>query len=524
MSGVVRATEAPIEIGRLPPGAPASLGGAFTVRDIATAMFYSWRAVLAAFALPAVLGLVVALLSHSTYTANAQLLVLLGSDYVYRPEVGTAGSGAVLDRNQIIQGELQILASQSLRMETLRAVGLERVYPDADPAREGALSIAADRMARDMTTTSAPQSNVIDIIFRNRDPQVAAEVVNRLIDLYLDRRRQVYQRDPAGPMAEQRDQFQKRLQHAEDNLVRFGEEHRIANFDDQIGLLLRQQADLAADQRQTESRIEADQAQIETLRRQVAATPVQVDLYADTGRSQQSEGQTAALIRLEQQRRDLLAKYQSDFPLVQDVTRQIERLRADMGATAQRETSLARRGRNPLYQDLAAQLANLQTELRGLQARRASLATSAAAIQARLTELDSLGREYRDLRRTRDVLEETFRTFARNTEESRLANELERSRLANVRIVQPAIPPEQGSSPRKLLFGGGIALGLISAAAILAVLTALRQVFVGVSDTERALGLPVLVAVPLVPRLIGPDAARRPGFASRSGDAGRRRS
>lgn len=479
---------------------------AYTLRDLLTSVFFHRRALLIAFVVPVVLGLLAALLSHTMYVSQARLLVLLGSEYVFQPQVGEAGSGMALDRDQIMQGELGILQSTTLRMETLRTLGLQHVYPDANPSQRNALELAADRMQHDLTFNSIPQSNVINITYRNRDPNVAAEVLRTLIAVYLRQRSAVFDRAPGDTFTAQRTAYQDRLRQAEDALTAFDQQHGITDYDEQMRLLVQQKADNSAEQQQVEARIRELEATVAAMRSQLATVPQTVQLYSESDRSRQNQGLMADLVRLESQRNSLLARYQDSFPLVQDVNRQIDALKAQIAQSPGMEGMAARSGRNPVYDQVNSQEVADEAELRGLQARRVELANAAGTLQARLDQMNALGQQYRDLRRARDVMEATLRNFEQNSEMTGLTDALSRTRAANVRVVQPPEPPPRGQSPRKLLLAGGVLLGLIAATAVLALLTALRQVFVTVEDAERSLDLPVLLAVPMRE----PGAPRRP--------------
>ncbi|MBV9782230.1 MAG: hypothetical protein JO264_00270 [Acidisphaera sp.] len=501
MSAAAASTSSPVRLAAHP---------SYTLRDLLSAVFFHRRALIIAFAVPVVLGLLAALLSHTVYVAQARLLVLLGSEYVFQPQVGEAGSGMALDRNQIVQGELEILGSSSLRIETLKTLGLQHVYPDADPGGRNAIQLAADRMEHDITLSSIPQTNVIEIDYRNRDPNVAAEVLRTMLAVYIQQRGTVFERTPGGAVASQRDAFAARLHEAEAALVSFGAQHGITDYDEQMTLLVRQKSDNAAERLANEARIEELTAQVASLSRQLRGVPPTVAIYDDTDRSQQAQGLTGDLTRLEVQRAALLARYRDDFPLIRDVDRQIATLRAQIGQAPARESALLRRGPNPTYETANTQLIAAEADLRGQQARRVELANASAALQARLDELNGFGRQYRDLRRARDVLDDTYRNFERNSEVTGLADALQRTRAANIRVVQPPEPPARGRSPALLLFAGGILLGLVAVAATLTLLTVLRQVFVSVEDVERALGLPVLLAVPLrAARTARPAVERR---------------
>ena len=468
----------------------------FSLRDLVTALFYYKRVVLLAFIIPCILGVIAGVLAHTSYVAQARLLVLYGSDYVFHPGNRDTGSDITLDRNQIIQGELQILLSPALAAETLQAVGPDIVYPGL-PHDESGLRTATTRFASDFNATSVPQSNVIEMSLRNANRTVAVQVMRELISHYISFRSGIFDKPQASGPDTQRDQFAERLRQAEESLSQFGIEHGVSNLDEQISLQIHQKADNTNQQSLTAQQIDETAARVDTLRAALAKLPPTVQMFAESGRSQQSTGLTDSLIKLQIQRRDLAARYQDDFPLVRDIDRQIGAVQSQMGANPGREGNVTRMGRNTVYDDLRKEEITLSSQLQGLQAKQAQLVAEASRIQARSDELTGLARHYRDLQRTRDVLDQSYRSIARSSEETQLSAALERAGAANVRVVQPPDAPLVGRNQGPLLMVGGVALGVLSAIAVFALLNATRQVFINVRDVERQLDLPVLLAVPL---------------------------
>ena len=484
----------------------------FSLRDLVTALFYYKRVILLAFAVPCILGVIAGFLAHTSYTAQARLLVLYGSDYVFHPGNRDTGSDITLDRNQIIQGELQILLSPALAAETLQAVGPDVVYPGL-PHDDTGLRTATARFAIDFNATSVPQSNVIEMSLRNANRAVAVQVMRELISHYISYRSGIFDKPQAAGADPQRDQFAERLRTAEEALSQFGIEHGVSNLDEQISLQIHQKADNLNQQNLTAQQVDETAARVETLRAQLAKLPANVQMFAESGRSQQSTGLTDSLIKLQIQRRALVARYQDDFPLVRDVDRQIAGVQAQMGTGAARESDTTRMGRNTVYDDLRKEEITLAAQLQGFQAKQAQLVAEASRIQARSDELTGLARHYRDLQRTRDVLDQSYRSIARSSEETQLSAALERAGAANVRVVQPPDAPLAGRNQGPLLMVGGVVLGVLSAIAVFALLNATRQVFITVHDVERQLDLPVLLAVPLAaaPRRPRPATARSKG-------------
>ncbi len=470
---------------------------AFSPRDLVTALFYYKRVVLAAFAVPCILGVLAGLMAHTSYVAQARLLVLYGSEYVFHPGNRDTGSDITLDRNQIIQGELQILQSPALASEVLAEIGPAVVYAGL-PAGDAALRTAVSQLAQDLTVSSIPQSNVLELSLRNADRDVAMRVLQAMIAHYLTYRVGIFDKAQRSPGVDtQRDQFAERLRQAEETLAQFGIVHGISNLDEQISQQIRQKAETANQQSIVGQQIGETAARVAALHQELASVPPTVQTYAESARSQQSTGLTDSLVRLQIQRRDLAARYQDDFPLVRDIDRQIAAVRGQIGADPAREANISRTGRNVVYDDLHREEITLSAQLQGLQAKKTQLDADAAGQQARTDELAGLARQYRDLQRSRDVLDQSYRAIARSSEETALSDAQERARGANVRVVQPPDAPLGGRNQRSLLFAGGAVLGVLCAIAVFTLLNATRQVFVSVRDVERQLDLPVLLAVPL---------------------------
>ncbi len=468
----------------------------FSLRDLVTALFYYKRPVIVAFIIPCILGVAAGLMAHTSFVAQARLLVLYGSDYVFHPGNRDTGSDITLDRNQIIQGELQILQSPALAAETLQAVGPAKVYPGL-PDTEAALSTAVARFLSDLAVTSIPQSNVIELSLRNASRTVAVRVETELISHYLVYRSGIFDKTTPVGVDSQRQQFADRLRKAEEDLAQFGLEHGITNLDEQTSLLLRQKTDNANAQSANDQAVSETAARVDSLHKQLATLSPTVQMFAESSRSQQATALTDSLVRLQIQRRELLGRYQEDFPLVRDVDRQIAAARSQISGDPSREGAITRTGRNTVYDDLQREEIGLAAQLQGLEAKRTALAADSARSDARLVELTAIARHYHDLQRTRDVLDQSFRSIAKSSEETQLSDAIERAAGANVRVVQPPDAPLTGRNQRSLLFAGGVVLGGLSAVAVFALLNATRQVFVSVHDVERQLDLPVLLAVPL---------------------------
>ena len=479
------------------PGGQA-LNNGYTARDLVRGLFYYKRPVAIAFLIPVILGLVVAVLRPPSYTAEARLLVLPGEEYSFRREVGAPQADITMDRNQFAQSEAAILRDAALQAQTLQALGPAHVLGSAyDPTAPNAMTRAVAALSADLSITALPQSNAITLNYRNRDPEIAAAVLNQLITFYLDARPAVYNRSALPTLIEQRDLYAKRLHDAEDALQQFGKQHDITDLTNQVSLLLKQRADLQQQQTDLAQRTSSATAQVQQLRLQLTRIPQNVQQFVDTTRSVAGDVRSTDLVRLQAQRQEMVSHYQPDAPQIVDLDRQIAEATARQHSSSSRDLSAARQGRNPLFDDISASLSRAEAEEHGLEASAVSLQTAQTALVNRLSELDGASQQYRMLERNRDVLADSYKSFSSDVESARVNDQLDQKRFGNVRLVQAATPPASPAATRRLLAMGSLVLGLISAIATLTILSALRQVVIDRIDAERGLGLPVLLTVTL---------------------------
>jgi len=201
-----------------------------------------WRerfAMLGVFLILSMLGVAAATRVKPSYPAESSLLVRLSSDYVYNPRVGDAARGAVADADQVIQSEIAILSSNSIKEKAIQDIGLARIYPklgvayaQADLIKQHAImGSAIKQMGAKLKIATAPDTSVVRVTYSNDDPLVAALVLNTLIDEYLKYRTTVLTAHDAGVLGDERQDFQKRLDAADAAYEKFLSDNGIGDFD-----------------------------------------------------------------------------------------------------------------------------------------------------------------------------------------------------------------------------------------------------------------------------------------------------
>ncbi|PTT80281.1 hypothetical protein DBR41_20305, partial [Pseudomonas sp. HMWF010] len=312
-----------------------------TIREVLTPAFYYRREAILAFLIPVLLAIVAVFLAQPVYVAQSRLLILLGDDYVFRTDVSGA-AGLSFDRAQIVHAEMEILTAKDLRTRAIQDVGLAKVYPALAAEPQG-LEKAAEQLTKDLTIDNVPQSNVIELSLRNKDAQVAADVLNKLVALYIERRRSIFEQSDLQSVNGQRDQLNLRLAGIEEELSKFSLDHGFGDYPSEFATVQSQQASLTSQLQSLDQQLATRSGRAAVLSRRLQSAPAEMDVSTDRGRSQQLDDLTRSLLDLQNQRRVAAARFVDGYPLIGDLDRKIAEVQEQIrNAPAQQVTAVRR--------------------------------------------------------------------------------------------------------------------------------------------------------------------------------------
>ncbi len=432
---------------------------------------------------------VVALMASKQYTAEASLLLRLGREYMYTPEVGDANGRTPLayDREQTIQSETRILLSRDVLETAVDQLGVAYVYPklaqgDAPPDMKRGRAVLMLEKALDAELLK--NTNLMQVQLKHADPQVAARTLAVLIDAYLQKRQGVF----AGigiKSAEAEFKAQEgKLQAVEAKLSKFKRARGFVAFTEEQSLLLAQRSALELKQ----SDVALSQAQaggrVTSLRTRMPAVPAEVTLSSETQRSDAAESTLKLLMDLKLKERDVSAKFNDTEPMVQDVRQDIALANEHLKLLRSDPPRLIKVGRNPVRDAAEADLEHSLADQSQASAGQSSLATRLSSIDKRLAQMADSERDWHDLDRTRRLAEADYEAAAKRLREERMMADLDRQRQSNVTMVQAPKVPLEGRSARAAIVGVGMALSL-AAALLTAFICAWRRGEVDASDDRR---------------------------------------
>ncbi|MFN9449715.1 MAG: GumC family protein [Rubrivivax sp.] len=468
------------------------------LRDILTQAFRDrWRIALT-FVLGMLLTGIAATLPSKKYTAEAALLLRLGREYIYTPEVGEGGGSPVAyDREQLQVAEARILASREVKERVLQKLGVASIYPHlADESevkqREGAI-LAFERA---LQAELVRGSNLLQVSFTHKDPQMAAQVLHALIDAYLAKRSVIFSSATAGTAEADFTARKQQLDSIETRIAQLKEQRRIRAFGEEQSLLLAQRNAIELKLAEAAVSLSQSSSRSASLREGLAGTLGEVTLSSETQRSDAAESARRTLLDLKLRERDLTSKFSETNPTVMDVRSDIRRTEEFLRELERNPVKTLKTGRNPTRDVAESELMRSQAVQRQATAATTNLQRQRTDLDRRLSVLADSERELLGLERERRIAEQSYEAAARRLRNETAMEELDRKRRSNVSIVQPPVAPLQGSSIAPVILAIGTVLSLCLAS-LVAFLSALwRDSFLSPEQVERELGIPVLAAIP----------------------------
>jgi uncharacterized protein involved in exopolysaccharide biosynthesis len=471
-------------------------------------------------------ALVVAALLRPSYRATATLAVLPAPEFTVRNTAGSHDPNtSALAMDQIMKAESAILDSDDLHAAALHKVGEARVYPDlfgADPPglavrvlratlhallspwrvtpadMEAALhQRALKHFESDLDLLPTKDANVITVSFDNPSNQAAADVVNALLALYAARRTHLYE-DPQEAVVRKAVATTEAAAAAADRrLAEYKARNGISDYIQQRDLLLHRLTQASQTAATAEASRAEQAARVAAITQQLRAEPVSVPLFRETDPDTRLQAANAALLDLRTRLAAAREKYLDGSRIVTSLNAQVVAQEAEAARLGTDPTaSVMRQGRNGNFDSLRLDRAHAGAELAAAEALLSAARKEAATVQAALDRLDTAEVGLLDLQRLSLAAADDFRTASRILAERHLTESEDALRLANVRVIQPALVPQKPRPVPLLVIAAGFVFGCLAGLGRIVARYVLQPVFLTGEGLEFASGIPVLAVFP----------------------------
>ena len=420
------------------------------------------------------------LVSDSYYIAKARLL--------FRPDAPELVNDSRTfrywgDREKLFSTHLELLQSQTVLLMVAENIG-DGILPEKIA---GGLKIAQGE-------TDGEKNDIIELSFRNGDPEKARDVLNELCRTYIDYRRDVNAQEITRLVSKfevQIGKVQEELSAKENTLRQFKENNRMVELSNETNLTISKLAELETSLQQTQLALLESKERLTALNTQIGRQEqdvVQSVTFHDPFRNRIGE--------LELELNSLSSEYSTEHFKVKMLRQQIDNLKEAAADSMTREAASRTLVKNPIRQTLLQDLVNLTIQKSALEAKRMALEQLIERLNRDLIKLPSMEQRYAFLQRETESLLQTLRMLKTKYEEAKIRRD---SQESDLKILELARTPKAAiSSVNKNSIVIGILIGLILGIALALLIEYLDQSLKDPSTVEKSLGLPLLGIVPYI--------------------------
>jgi polysaccharide biosynthesis transport protein len=328
-----------------------------------------------------------------------------------------------------------------------------------------------------LTIKGVAGTDILRVSYANPDAKLAADVVNRLIDVYIRTNLESNRAEASAArkfIARQLPKTEESVRQADSALRRFRESNSVVVLEQEASEAVRLMANLETQLTTTQAQLSDASARVSDLQSQMGLTQEQA--LAFTSLSQAPAVQEAFL--QSQQAQSQLAvertRYQDSHPTVRSWQRRSDALNQVL---EQRVAEVVGNNRRvlpralqigELQQTVIADFVKAQAEQAGLGNRLTSLTRARASYRDRAAEFPRLEQQQRELTRKLQAAQETYATLLTRMQAVQLA---ENQAIANASVVSLAYAPNKPvgfGKPAIIAAGGviGVLLGITTAFAM----------------------------------------------------------
>lgn len=443
---------------------------------------------------------------NDEYESTARLLVKLGRENAEVP--ATVEKGGVLStgvRKEDINSEIQMLSARSLIEATVDALGVQAFKLEPPPPRTTFQRIKAEARAvvrwfktqlketlitlnlrqrlsdreeaivllqKAMVVEREKDSDVIGVSVKLASPDLAMQVVDTQVQLYLNKRVEL-RRDPnlMGFFDEQLHTLKAQLDTLDATRLKVRDAGNISAMSEERVLLLRRMQTVYEDISESERELRLMNVRTQlagnapTLHKgeSAASVPAMPLNPAAAVGAAAAAGSGTPLNANSQAVAAALPNPPSlgSYPNFQQMRDKLTDLRMRRTELLQRFSDTS----EPV-QRIDREVGQIETTLRqGLSSQLSELRSVSSSIGQRLIALNAGETTLGALERDRGALEQNYLSYAKRREEARIAEEMDIKRVSNIAVLNAAERPIQAVGPKKLLIVGlalpfGLLIGL----------------------------------------------------------------
>ena len=439
------------------------------------------------------------------YEADAKIMVKFGRENIYMPTSPTMRENQPIlfdySREERLNSEVEILNGRNLIEKVIGDLGPNKIYPDLDKKpllvnpfakkpetveQENEVFTKATLLfMQNLSIEPVRKSNIIDIKYQHNDPLIAAQVVNKLIEVFLEFHLNVYKKTHGYEFFDNQVAILKeKLENSENDYEAFCRQNNITSLNEQKSLLLQTISSLKTDHERTLSEISEREGKRGALLGSSDTAISEVIMGEETELNPLAISSIKSkLNELKLEQEELLSKFTPNSIPVTNIRNEINKA----------QELLKREER--IYHDKA--ITSIAHNLSALQKREMIQNEQLGAYQQELDRINGLELRLKEFERKVKLNEETYQLYVKNMEEARLSQAMDTQKIANISVVEPALPPMKPIRPDILLnIALSLILGVFAGILVPLYMEYMQHSFSNREDVLKYLDLPVMASVP----------------------------
>jgi uncharacterized protein involved in exopolysaccharide biosynthesis len=478
------------------PGRPEAGSFAEATKQLCFVILKWKRLILTCFLVLTVAAGIAMYLKPPVRSAIAEILIKV--DRMPLQISGLAGKSDKGQVAQIMNSEIRLIESR----QVLLAVAKKLLAESGQEITSDDLESKAGSLTGSTFPVALPESNVLQITHLAETSEEAVKNLSLIIEEYIDQQAAIqsgstkllkfYEHEKARVETE--------LRASESHLNEWQGKNNTVSIDQQITSQLNILEERQKALNQTEGQLEATQAKITMLEKQLRSQPEHVV-------SEQDQITNPLMARLKEQRlaaevalRDLLSRFTEKHRSVVEKQEQIALIDKELAALDENIVGRKITSLNPVSSNLKQQLSDARAFLSALISQKQVQRKQVTEASSSLASLREKKVKIDELSRVVDLNRDAFMLYGKKLEEGRIATGLGKEQLANVALIGPPRATSGTDLEKRVIlvvFSAfvGLALGIAIALGFEFLNSALRTR----QDVEYYVGLPVLAAVPELP-------------------------
>ncbi|MBN3878830.1 MULTISPECIES: polysaccharide biosynthesis tyrosine autokinase [unclassified Nostoc] len=468
-----------------------------------------WLPLVGIFAISVSLGCLYAFSLKPSYKAEGSLMIKTNRSSSLTGLPDDIGRLEALNVNDNpLETQVRVIGSNPVIEKTINSLNLKD--------SQGKLLSIPD-LAKQLKIEGIKGTDVVQLSYKGSDPELAAKIVNEVIDSYIDlniKANQNEARTAKQVLVTEVPKAEEVVRRAESKLRLFKETNKVVVLEQEAAAAVDTISKLGNQISQALAQLDDVKGRLEQL-----SSEAQVDSRQGVIESElsQAPGVQKVLAQLQETESQLALERTRFSPEHPTITNLEEKVLALKNLLKERTGQVAGGAQitqgslqvGQLRQSLIADITRAQAERVGLERQIATLKQQQNAYIKRANNLPRLEQSQRELERKLQAAQTTYETLLKKRQEIDIA---QNQKIPNARVISYALTPDKAEGPRKMLFIiGGAGVGFFLGIIVAFTLDLIDRSVKTVKEAKEVLRYSVLGVIPTQGRN-GKDHSSIPGL------------